>query len=940
MGFLPADEESEWWKERARAIRLETRRPLRRIRIPRETALYGRDDELARLEALYGGVRAGEGRVLLLEGEAGIGKTRLLDEFVGRLQEGGEDLNFLFGSYPPGGAATAAGAFTTAYGEHFGHEGLEEALEGYLTATPALGRAFAALLRGEPTPQGEEALTKDSLQTVFVHVTRGLAAERPTVVLVDDLHFSPEEGQALFTTLAMAVPGHRILLVGTMRPGVQEDWIASTTRLEHCEQLALTRLGPKDLVRLIEESFQSERLAEKLGTKIALKSDGNPFFVFEIIRGLREGRFITQTPDGSWATTQEIDDIQIPSSVMDLIRARTADLDEEERDLLDVASCCGLEFDPALVGAAAGLGQIPALKRFGQIERKHRLIRSAGRHYVFDHHQIREALYTGLHDQLKEPYHVALAEALELRADARDKELADLDGALSAELARHFLDGARGDKALRYLDPALEHLEKCFLHEAAIRLADRALQTKDLLDGEERLRTLLRKASRHALRGERQAGRAALDEALDLADASGEPALRAKVRTRLGRHLESISDFEASLQMLEEAVDFALQAQDEQLEGNARGALGLVSLYRGQVDEARVHFEELLARARTVGNRRSEAAVTGNLMLVLRELGRIEEALRVGEESLALFQELEDRHGEARAAGNLGGVLERLGRADEARAHSLRCLALMRGIGDRRGEAIETVNLGSSLARLGRTEEALARFEQSLILMREIGDRRGEAHVMGWVGIVLGRLGRTDEARDQIMRHLSAARQIGDRRGEGHALMELATLLEGDEDLAWARRSCMDCLPLRRELGAKAAVAETLVVLGRLDAACGDTESAATRVDEALALARETKSPGTILAATVEQARLPGGDVEVALAALQEHEERVENSRMVEARFRLWELTQDKAHLTEAHRLLCCARDHAPEDCRDSMIENVPLHRDIMKAWKEHWEKQ
>ena len=119
-----------WWKERAKALRVETKRPLRRIRIPRETALYGRDDDLARLQR--GSTRrpkAGEGQVLLIEGEAGIGKTRLVDEFVGRLRQEGEDLNFLFGSYPPGGAATAAGAFSTAYREHFGAEGLEETLE-------------------------------------------------------------------------------------------------------------------------------------------------------------------------------------------------------------------------------------------------------------------------------------------------------------------------------------------------------------------------------------------------------------------------------------------------------------------------------------------------------------------------------------------------------------------------------------------------------------------------------------------------------------------------------------------------------------------------------------------------------------------------------------------------------------------------------------------
>ena len=94
-----------------------------------------------------------------------------------------------------------------------------------------------------------------------------------------------------------------------------------------------------------------------------------------------------------------------------------------------------------------------------------------------------------------------------------------------------------------------------------------------------------------------------------------------------------------------------------------------------------------------------------------------------------------------------------------------------------------------------------------------------------------------------------------------------------------------------------------------------------------------------ILAATIERARLPDGDFKAAIAVFAEHEGRVPHAGKMNARVRLWELTQDHEHLGEAHRLLEHVRDHAPEEDRDSMIENVPLHRDIMKAWEEHGEK-
>ena len=182
---------------------------------------------------------------------------------------------------------------------------MEDALKSYLTVTPLLVPAFAALLSGDATRSGVEPLTKDSLQTCFVHATRGLAAERTTIVLIDDLHFAPEEG--------------RVLLVGTTRPGLDQKWIANIERIG-ATPMALVRLGPKGLVRLLVDAFKSERIAEELGMKIAAKSEGNPFFAFEILRGLRDGparpspggsrttpvqEFITRRVDGTWATTRD-----------------------------------------------------------------------------------------------------------------------------------------------------------------------------------------------------------------------------------------------------------------------------------------------------------------------------------------------------------------------------------------------------------------------------------------------------------------------------------------------------------------------------------------------------------------------------------------------------------------------------------------------------------
>ncbi|MHC4859894.1 MAG: serine/threonine protein kinase [Planctomycetota bacterium] len=491
LRVLEEGERSSWWHERAASIRAETRRPLRRIRVQRDTALYGREAELARLSDLYQRARSGDGQVALIRGEAGIGKTRLVDEFVASLSDADEEVNFLFGSYPPAGAATAAGAFSTAFREHFGGEGLDENLGRYLTESSMMIPAFAALLRGQPAPEGTEPLTRESIYAVFLQSTRALAEERPTVVLIDDLHFAPDEGRALFAALGVALHGHRVLLIGTARHGVPDSWSAELERLENATRIDLPRLGPKDLTRLLVEAFDSELLAEELGFKIAEKSDGNPFFVFEIIRSLRDQELILRSAEGTWITTDRIRNIELPSSVLDVIQLRIAALEREERELLDVAACCGFEFDATLVAEGLGENRIPIIRQFAHMERVHRLVRAAGRRFVFDHHQIQSALYKGLPDVLREEYHAVLGTALEKRIG--EEEADRLEGEVAVDLCQHFLRGALASRAVRYLTPALEHLAHGHLNAPLIELADEALSRPGILAGRDRADVLLRR---------------------------------------------------------------------------------------------------------------------------------------------------------------------------------------------------------------------------------------------------------------------------------------------------------------------------------------------------------------------------------------------------------------------------------------------------------------
>jgi len=883
---LEQKEQSDWWHRRARELRAQATGPLRRIRIPRETPLEGRDAELAEFDRLYERVRGGEGRVLFVEGEAGIGKTRLVDEFTERLARRGESFHLLVGSYPPGGAATASGAFSTAYREYFGSEEIDDRLKECLTQATGLVPAFAALLVGAPPPTGIAPLSRDAILHAFTLATQALAAEQPTIVVIEDLHFAPELGRAVFASLATELAHHRIFLIGTTRPGLPEQWLLDVSRLEHASRLELPRLTPKELSRLLIELFRSEKLAGELGWAIATKSDGNPFFVFELVRALREEHLIAREPDGTWVKTGLIQDLNVPSSVLDLVEARIRDLDEVDKDLLEVASCCGFEFDPLLVAAALDLEQIPAMKRLAFLEKKHRLVRAVGRQYVFDHHQVQEALYRGLPELLREPYHTKLGAALEQRAGDTP------DGAVAVELCEHFLAGDAGARAKPYLEAALQHLRDGYLHDEAIELAQRALATEGLLEGAERIDVLLRTAASLEMRGRHAEDRVLLDEALRIADGMGDKRLMSSVRTYLGRLFIWMSQYDAARDRLIEARDLAREAGDDEGERQATGNLGIVYYRKRDYDEAFRLFERVCRQARELGDKRALAIGTLNVGNVHWVRGEPERARAHYESYRDLSREIGYREGEALAAGNIGNIDFAQGRLAQARARYEEVLRLTAAIGDRHKAALFESSIAQVDASLGRPQRAREHYERALAMAGVIGMPREEATALAGLAEVAGEQGDNERAAELLEQALTLFDQVGDLGGSGIA------------------RLCA----------------------ARIARAVGNEHEAIRHLDLAIGNSRVAEDESQEVGLLAARACLPGGDVVQAEQKLEQMQGPMSVQAEMHSAYLLYRATGKPKYLQRARELLDELRAHAPAEDREAMVEHHWLHRAISET--------
>ena len=922
--ILREGEHSAWWTHRARELRRRKRgRP--RFPVPRTTGLVGREPEIEICRGAWREAREGRGCVLFLDGETGIGKTRLVAEFVDRID--GEEVRVLYGDYSP---SLGIGGLSEGIIDHFGAAALDSALVPFLSTAARLVPSFAALLKHESPPGDDETISGDALHALFVRLMHGMAAKRPLVWVLDDLQFAGADSRRILLSLARAVPGHRVLLILVSRKGLPAAEVEAFEALPHTLRLRLGRLSPRRVIELLREAFRSGALADRLGARIAFKSDGVPFFILELIRGLEDGRLIERLPDGSYEETQVIDEIGVPLPIRGLVRERLRGLSDLDQGILEVAAVHGFDFDPDLVAGARGTRRMEVLERLAAIERRTGIVRGEGEGYRFDQHQIQEVLYADLHPALRAEYHTALAEALE----ARETTGRPLAGETARQLAVHHLSGVRPSAALPYLTPALSHLERSYRHEAMLDLAGRALRIEGLFEDSPRADLLLRVAAALRFLGRWEEECKRLREALHLVE-DGDVLLPARIRRSLGFHHFNLAHYEEAEHDLRAALDLARAAGARREEGTAERGLGAVLWALHRPEEARDHRERALAIAREIGDEREEAKATGNLGNLHFYLDRYDEARKCYERELELALRVGDRREEGMAHGGIGLVLSKTGLLDEAVEHYRRGLEIAHEIGDRQGEAAATANLSGLLMKDGRLAEALDHRRRSLAVAREIGQRSFEGIALSGLGLIFLHLGEDERAREALEDGRALLTEIGAESSLADAVSGLGVVALRAGRLGEAAGLLEAAIERKEEVPHPHGAALTRILLGRTRAAQGRTGEARREFTLAHDLGRELGAPDLTLIAACALAGLLGDDPAAALEACAREEPRLSCLDRMEARYLLFAATGDPEHLEESRRLLEGLRDHAPAEFRDTLFDNVPLHREILMAGRE-----
>jgi tetratricopeptide (TPR) repeat protein/predicted Ser/Thr protein kinase len=836
--------------------------------------LAGRDVPLARLTALHAEARLGEGATAIVAGEAGIGKTRLLDEFRQRCNRERTRVitsSCLFGVSP--GSYTP---FVEAFRQYFALRGVTSAatLQAFIVDhAPRLAGSLPVLHRFlRFTFGGNGPATEEELREVVDELVAFIADERPLVLVIEDLHWADQGTIQLFHFLARRAPGRRLLLLGTFRP---EDTVSETgerphplpsmlqllSREERAHRIELHRLGRGEVVAMLDGLYPRHDWSEEFPTLLYREAEGNPFFLVEILKLLTaEGVLVAQ--DGRWMLSTAVDRISVPEKVYDVVMRRLGRLSPREREILEMGAVEGDVFHSGTISRGLSIERMTLLKTLQFLEQVHHLIHATGPQYHFDHSKIREVLYDSIPPELRIEYHTVVGQFL--RDNFGESE------SHASIIAHNLLAAGLREDALPFLVRAAAAAARLFAHADAIRyleLAERVLHDLHPESPPPERVQMLAGIRRRLGDSEYSAGRyrAALtsyETALALAEAIGDQPLKARLLRAIGRMQYLLGQFAASRRTYDDAiaqygtlVEQARAAGDQAMRAHAQRELGKLLFFEGDLDGAQACLTEALEGATALHDDELRAKTLNNLGGVHYQRGSLETALECHRASLELRERRQDDPGLAQSHKNLGMIQYRLGALDQAAQELDLALGLYRKVVDRRGEAVTLRHLGNVHYERGDHIGAQRHWEASLFLCRELGSGEDLARCLNNLGYLHFEQARYASAERLLQESLEVTVRLGARPSVTQHVNRAELCLSLDQ-LERAGHELGIATDLARETGARADLGAIAALRAHLAVRRGDVASARGHADEALRVAEPTGHAENFIRALLASARV------------------------------------------------------------------------------------
>ncbi|HET8843309.1 MAG TPA: AAA family ATPase [Ktedonobacteraceae bacterium] len=736
--------------------------------------LIGRDQELAALRHLLKHTSSGQSQMLLLSGEAGIGKSRLVAELKISATDQGfhvlegkcfptdltspyaplrDLLRSCFASLSPASIVAAAGPFART---------LSSLLPEHVSLLPEMA-SLPPLL--ELSPEQEQRRLFATLIDFFIRQTE----QRPLLLIVEDVHWSDDSSLEFLHTLARQMAGRPLLLLCTYRrddvhPQLSR-WLAQLDRERLNQEMTLAQLTRSETEAMLRAIFaELQMISGELLETLWTLTDGNPFFVEEVLRsGLSSGG-ITFT-EGGWVhlLPAAARQVAIPRSVQDAVQQRVSHLSSQAQQLLTLAAVAGRRFDVRVLQHLLHCTDEELLLLLKEVMAAQLVVEESADQFSFRHALTRQAIYTGLLVRERRVVHRRLADTLERLFTSP----AALDAHL-ADLAYHCFQGEDWEKARGYGQRAGEKALTLFALRAAVEQLSWAIQAASHLSESPPPSLHRARGQAYELLGEFERARADYEQvlhfsqeahdgqmewqglsdlgflwasrdytqagqffrrALELAQALSEPRLQAMSLNRLGNWLVNIGQSTEGLQIHQQALQLFERQQDKEGMAETFDLLGMANALSGETVTAASQWGQAIELFRATGDTRSlVSALTSRAWVSCPWMGTTYSSLRTrdecvqdGEEALRLARQGDLLVALAYARLVTCAVTASFGEFGSALAHGHEALKLAREIGHQQWLVGASVCLGGTYVLMLEPTFALKILEPALPLASELG---------------------------------------------------------------------------------------------------------------------------------------------------------------------------------------------------------------------------
>ncbi len=816
--------------------------------------VVGRDEALSRMQSLLEKMLRGERQMVFVTGEAGIGKTALVDAFAHSIAS---DRNIRIGR----GQCLEQYGTSEAYLpvlEAIGRLGRERAqvvdvlrahAPMWLLQMPSLTSASdRELLSRELSGATRERMLREMGEALEV-----LTADLPLVLILEDLHWSDYSTLDLISYLARQHQAAQLMLIGTYRTvdlivsghplkSVKQELLAK----QQCEELPLEYLSKAAVAKYLSIRFPMNRFPAELAGLIHDRTEGNPLFMVNAADYLVTEGLIVKNEE-RWDLIVDIEKVEVgvPNSIKQMIEKQFDHLDAEQQRTLEAGSVAGAEFSTLALVAGLGEDRATVEAQCDQLARQRQFIQDCGvqelpngeavTRYGFIHTLYQNVLYERVSASRRVQLHRRIGEQGE-------KVYGERAGEIAAELAMHFERGRDYERATKYLQQAAIAAQRLYANEDAISLLSRGLALLEQLppgakrDSQElNLQLALAPLYRMTKGWTSPEVEQALDRAMELCDKVGDDAQRAQVFYGL----ESLYIVQARLEKVQLASDELhrlyqrAHAATPPLE--AEIMLTGSRLHLGRIAEANDEFERMLAAKdpsqleRIMEEQGWNYAVHGRVWQgqALWLLGYPQSALLRAQEGVRLAQDLGQPFTQTVAATYLAMLRQLCADQATAKASAEEALALTTEYKAPYYRAWSAILVSYALACEQPGEATITSLRESIAAFKASGARLRLPYYLGLLAEVCGRAGRADDGLAAVEEGMAASRAHNERwwDAELHRLRgEL--LLSGGADADEAETAYSRAMEIARIQQARALELRAATSLARLWHTQGRTDEA------------------------------------------------------------------------------------------------------------------